>query len=267
MRPSRATISAKIAKTILRVIRPRRAGSPRPYTVSIRPGEPSFLRNAAMCTSRTLVGPYQCASQATFQDLLPAHHASRIGREAFENVEFLGRERHLLAQDRYLAGPQVHGQRPVPDQLTSWPHPAEHGPDPGLQLGEAERLDQVVVRARIQRVDPVRLLAVRGNDDDRDTGSLPEPPADLHAVDVGQLEVEQHDVRITAGQRLRTGHHVVDPVAAPGQAADQLGGDARVVFHHQHAGRRLVSGHNGPGRPTGCSHGTTVSEPGYLVRR
>src|SRR6202042_1250145 len=37
---------------------------PRPYTVSIRPGTPSLRRSDVMCTSRTLVGPYQFASQA-----------------------------------------------------------------------------------------------------------------------------------------------------------------------------------------------------------
>src|SRR6185312_8230907 len=36
---------------------------PRPYTVSISPGTPSLRRSAATWTSRTLVGPYQCASQ------------------------------------------------------------------------------------------------------------------------------------------------------------------------------------------------------------
>src|SRR5258708_4176816 len=38
--------------------------NPRPYTVSISLGCPSFLRSDATCTSRTFIGPYQCASQA-----------------------------------------------------------------------------------------------------------------------------------------------------------------------------------------------------------
>jgi hypothetical protein len=42
----------------------------------------------------------------------------------------------------------------VLQQFAAGTHAAQHGPDPGQQLGQAERLDEVVVRAGVEGEHP-----------------------------------------------------------------------------------------------------------------
>ena len=79
---------------------------------------------------------------------------------------------------------------------------------PGQELADVVGLDEVVVGAGVQAEDPVVDLAARRHDDHRHLADLADRPADVHAVDVGQAEVEQHDVHAA---------EVVDRPAAPGQ--------------------------------------------------
>ena len=62
------------------------------------------------------------------------------------------------------------------------------------QLGEPERLDQVVVGAGVEAGDDVELLVAGGEDEDGQLGAGgAQAAADLDAVDVGQPEVEDHE--------------------------------------------------------------------------
>ena len=62
------------------------------------------------------------------------------------------------------------------------------------QLAGAERLRQVVVGPGVERLDLVRLLPARGDDHDRHGAPVADAAHDLDAVEVGQAEVEQHEV-------------------------------------------------------------------------
>ena len=76
--------------------------------------------------------------------------------------------------------------------------PPHHGLDAEHQLADAERLDDVVVRAELEADDAVDLLPLRGDHHDRDVLRrlvALERLADLEPGDVRQHEVEQHDVR------------------------------------------------------------------------
>ena len=69
--------------------------------------------------------------------------------------------------------------------------PAQQRPQPRLQLGERERLHQVVVGAGVEAVDPVGDRVARGQHQHRGAiagGS--HPPADLEPVDPGHRDVE-----------------------------------------------------------------------------
>ncbi len=71
------------------------------------------------------------------------------------------------------------------------------------QLRDRERLDQVVVGARLQPGDAVLDLVARGQDADRDVDAPgAQPPDDRHAVEVGHRHVEDDDSRRALRDRL-----------------------------------------------------------------
>ena len=71
--------------------------------------------------------------------------------------------------------------------------------DAGQQLGRVERLDEVVVGTGAQAADLLLHLALGGEHDDRDVRGAALLAADLGrdlvAVELGQLDVEQDQVR------------------------------------------------------------------------
>ncbi len=78
---------------------------------------------------------------------------------------------------------------------------AQVGADAGEQLGEPERLDQVVVGAGVEAGDDVELLVAGGEDEDGQVGVRgAQPPADVDAVDVGQAEVEDDELDAVVGR-------------------------------------------------------------------
>jgi hypothetical protein len=81
----------------------------------------------------------------------------------------------------------------------------------GQELAEAERLDQVVIGAGVERHDAIGLLAVGRDDEDRGIGALPQLAARRNPVGVGKLQVQQHDVRVGPVQGLAAGDDVVHP--------------------------------------------------------
>ena len=88
---------------------------------------------------------------------------------------------------------------------------ADPRPDPGDELLGLERLDDVVVGARLQADDDVDGVALGGEHDDRYAGLGPDLLADVDAVLAGQHQVEQHDVGPVVVERLHrevpAGHH------------------------------------------------------------
>jgi hypothetical protein len=75
------------------------------------------------------------------------------------------------------------------------PRASEHGSDPGVQLIHGERLGEVVVGARLETVDLVAFVAARREDDDGRRGLAPNAPDHIDAIEIGQAQVEQHQVR------------------------------------------------------------------------
>jgi len=175
------------------------------------------------------------------EHLLAADHPSGVAGQALQDRELLRGHRDLLPGHADLVRAQVHGERAVlqhlPGGLTA---ATQHRPDPGQQLLQPERLDQVVVGPLVQGQHPVRFLTARGHHDDGRVAGLAEPAADLDAVDVRQSEIEQHHVRDRPVERRLAGGDAPGFVAGPGQAADQLKGDAGVVFHDEDPAQTCV---------------------------
>jgi hypothetical protein len=110
-------------------------------------------------------------------------------------------------------------------------------PHAGQQLRQPERLDQVVVRAGVQAGDHVELLISRGEHQHRQVGVRgADAAADVEAVDVGQPQVEHHEVRVA---RRRWGRAAAgepgDRVALALEHPHEAGGDRVVVLHEQDA--------------------------------
>ena len=79
--------------------------------------------------------------------------------------------------------------------------------NPGDQLPHAEGLGDVIVRAQLQAQDLVHLVAFGGKHDDggiRRGGSALQTAANLHAVNTGQHDIQQHHGKTLMGCLLYT---------------------------------------------------------------
>ena len=117
--------------------------------------------------------------------------------------------------------------------------PALERPDAGEELAEVERLDEVVVGARVEALDPVGWGVTRGEHEERgrlavlacpgddvDPGRARHPPIDDRDVVVVPLELVD---------RVVAAFHGVDVVALVFETEDEDVAQAGVVFGDQDA--------------------------------
>ena len=112
-----------------------------------------------------------------------------------------------LVRQPDLAGHDVDGQVAEVEGHRSvvagrWPDPAQHGADPGGQLGRGEGLHDVVVGAELEAEDPVGLPAPGGDQDDRDVARAADGGQDVEAVLGGEHDVEDDEVGLAGLMRL-----------------------------------------------------------------
>ena len=128
--------------------------------------------------------------------------AVAVAGELFDESPFGGGEVHLGAValdalvcevDLELAGGDVGFL------VAGWGGASQRGAHAGEELVHAERLGDVVVGSRVERVDLVGLFATDGEHDDRNLGPAAQAADDFDAVNVGQSDVEQHDVGLVVG--------------------------------------------------------------------
>ena len=107
------------------------------------------------------------------------------------------------------------------------------------QLAHAERLDHVVVGAQLEADHAVDLFALGGQHHHRRLargGVAADPPADLGPRNVGEHEIQQHDVGREPRHRLQTVGAVLgrlDREAGGGQVVGQQLTQIRLVFDDQ----------------------------------
>ena len=112
----------------------------------------------------------------------------------------------------------------------------------GQQLGERERLGEVVVAAGLQAVHAVVDAVPRAEEQHRrGDGGVAERGDQAEAVEAGQHHVDDGRVVAARARQLETGHAVlgdVDGKALLAQAAGDEPGDAAIVFDDEdpHAG-------------------------------
>ena len=107
------------------------------------------------------------------------------------------------------------------------------------QFGDLERLDQIVVRARVQAQHPVVEPAARGQDQDRHH-ILPPPQRanEIQPLAIGQAEIEQHQIIIVDPQRMLRAIDGFAPVDGEALTVEPLADQARqarIIFNQQQA--------------------------------
>ena len=121
---------------------------------------------------------------------IDADHALELARGLLEPARLRGKLRLALAAEEPL-GPEL-----------------ESSARPCGQLTEAKWLGDVILRARLEGDLDDRLVAARSDDDHGHVGQqLRELAAHLETVDVGETEIEQHEV----GRDRRCGSEGLDP--------------------------------------------------------
>src|SRR4051794_16954242 len=170
-----------------------------------------------------------------------------VAHEVLEQLELA-----LGQLDRALAAPdlvRVGVQRQVgDDERRAAPRrpPAQQRPQSGEQLLALERLDEVVVGARVEPFDARLDRVARGEHQDRHVVGRAQPPRDLDAVELGQSEVEDDEVGVV-GRRLVERRLAVagdaHVVAVQAQGALEDLGDLVVVLDDEHPRIATDTGH------------------------
>jgi hypothetical protein len=85
--------------------------------------------------------------------------------------------------------------------------------DPGRELGEVKGLHEIVVRARVQPLDPVRHLVERGeHDHGRHAAPRPQALQEADNPPVGQHQVEEDEVVARPAHRVACGRRRGQPL-------------------------------------------------------
>jgi hypothetical protein len=126
------------------------------------------------------------------------------------------------------------------------PDPRSHeGAKSREQLAETKWLRQVVVRAGVESLDPVRDSSARGEEEDRHPAAgRTQTTADFETVEVRQHHVEDDGVvRLFAPepQSALTGGFDIDDVPFLFETPTKKGGHTEVVFYNEdtHRGRKI----------------------------
>src|ERR1700722_7404538 len=140
------------------------------------------------------------------QQLVPGDDAPAVEGEGVQELELRRRQAGVRAADEGLhlarVDPQLLDLDRLAAALLGGGHPAPRRRTDGRdELAHRERLDEVVVGSDLERMDTVVLGPARGDDDDRRTDPLRARGLDqLPAVELGQHEIEDADVRILEAQ-------------------------------------------------------------------
>ena len=121
------------------------------------------------------------------------------------------------------------------------PPPAQHGAHPRDQLGEQERLDDVVVGAAVEAVQAVGERVAGGEQDQPRVAALAHHAEQTEAVAAGQHDVEDDEVGPEPVEQLLEPLAVAAPERAEARVLERLDdrlADRRLVLDDEHARRR-----------------------------
>jgi hypothetical protein len=104
-----------------------------------------------------------------------------------------------------LTSPSTDGEVPDPQRASSVLVTAPQCPQSSQQFVHIERFSQIVLRARVQPIHPIRGIAQCGeNQHGRQYAAMPEPGEKIEAVDGRQFPVQDEDVVVASQPQVRT---------------------------------------------------------------
>src|SRR5215210_2922534 len=136
----------------------------------------------------------------------PREHPPRVGGERYQELELRVCQVYVLAAHSHPAAGQVDLQAIVAELVLALPgghrSPAHDRAHPGHELPDCERLGDVIVGPELQAHDPVDLVVLRREHNDRDVALRPDPATHLRAVYLRQHDVQDEQVRLVRAERL-----------------------------------------------------------------
>ena len=174
-------------------------------------------------------------------------HLACVPDQRRQQAIFVGREMHFVASAHDAPRRQVdlhvtetkHGVgRSLVARRTT-----QRDADARQELADAEGLGQVVVGARVERLDLFLLVAACGQDDDRPRIPLAQPCRHFHAVDVGQAQIEDDQIGLSRrcfDESVASRFGLEDPEWLRGQACAQEPPDLRIILDDDQRGRRFA---------------------------
>jgi hypothetical protein len=145
--------------------------------------------------------------------------AAGVAGQDAQQIELLARQFHQLLPKAHLVARKINSEVSDRDRRLLFllgatrAADAQQGADPRQQLGNAERLDDVIVGAGVQCRDLLALSLPHGKDQDGDAGPFANAPDDVLAVEIGQSKIENDEIG-------RVGGRVCDALAAGRGFAD-----------------------------------------------
>src|SRR5215469_9134641 len=186
------------------------------------------------------------------EKLARGERLARVPDQRGQQPELDRRQRDRRAVHPHLVRGEVHahGALVVDVVRAARPRAPQQRGHPGGQLRVPERLGEVVVGAAVQAAHLLRFPPVRGQDEDRHVAQVADALKDRPAVEGGQPDVEDDEVRAQAVEGAQalpavggTGHLETAPAEDNADAES----DVLVVFDQQHA---AVGRHRATGRKT-----------------
>ena len=183
-----------------------------------------------------------------FQQHRAGHHMAGVAHQVFEQLELARQQLDRLVAALDRAGQQVELEigDPQPRRRRRRRAAPQQRLEPRQQLAEGEGLDEIVVAAGAQALDPVVDAAERGEDQGR-RADLGGAQRAQHRQPVHPRQHAVEDDRVVAArarqeQPLAAVAGMVDDVAALAEPLDQIGGGLAIVFDDQkfHIRMRIV---------------------------
>src|SRR6056297_2020883 len=172
-----------------------------------------------VAVDRSVIDIYLIVIGDVHQLIARLHEARALG-EGLQQQELGDRQRDIPALPGYCVAQRVHPQFAAQQDLAGFARLALHiagdhflaaqeRADAFDQQALGERFLDVIVRPHAQAEDLVDLVVLRGEEDDRHRGFLPDALEQIHPVHPGHLDVEHGHVRELLGESVQRGLPVV----------------------------------------------------------